>query len=775
MQSRSLPRKKNIKKKFWLEAEHYSLEEAANIYHPHPEGLPGISRNCLLLGYPGVGKTLVLKKLCYDLRNTENILPLYIQIEPWVAAISAETTYPITDRFSPRDRDMTICTNILLTLAIIDKLRIYADKAVVAAAIAHFPNKPSSLSAIPSWTNEQINLVRNVVEYGGSLPESYASFPNLFMIMNSIGKVSREKDKTIVLLVDQIDKTQAFHFNAVSSLLRRGEYVVVIASRPCPCAPEAPSIPHGIINGTDYTIHWLGCDARSSAWRRFINDIIISHGFFSQATEVVIDKLQQTTSLVGPSPRNILAICEEIECKIENGKPADSAWVESISSLINSDEAIAADNMGAWCSDPHRVLTILRDQASLARRSKGPGPVALSLKRGDKLFLSQKAENLIRVCIREGILLPMPREKLGLDALLEDFEVRPTLIAPKEPIAIISKFNDEIVIFEIDTQKIESWTEHIHRLGKRSQKNIFIAHWMSDPETPGNLAQRLKNNLLEYANVITGDYSSGSPQWSIAIRDLVKKADLVVVDLSTLRRDVFVELGWAIGYCRQALLGISDAASIGKKPNWLRERQIHPFESDIDFKQFLRQILELLNKYPNRCEQWLDDPFDESIIFRPEIRRVGIIGGDKDWISFEGELTAACEENKFIPESLCISGTKLEGGILFDVIKVARKAGTLILIYDGSLQTDLLLCIAGGIFSSKDYISGQQKSQRRLILVNNSSSTDRQVLPGLLRTRPKTIMAQKKEITAILRSHLIEINNYLRETEKNRFKEIQGK
>ncbi|HXQ37431.1 MAG TPA: ATP-binding protein [Anaerolineales bacterium] len=160
------------RRKLWLEAEHYHISEIADIYRPHPEGLPSIVRNCLVIGYPGVGKTMILKKLCFDLNQNGNLLPIYIQIEPWVALVAGETTYPTETRQTPREKQLLTCTSILLALGIIDRLQKHADYSIVRSATSMFPSDAPPEHDFDAWMNRELAKVRNVLEYGNSLGQA---------------------------------------------------------------------------------------------------------------------------------------------------------------------------------------------------------------------------------------------------------------------------------------------------------------------------------------------------------------------------------------------------------------------------------------------------------------------------------------------------------------------------------------------------------------------------------------------------------------------------
>lgn len=744
--------------RIWLEAEHYHISDVPRVYKPHPEGLPTIARNSLVVGYPGAGKTMILKKLCADLATDPTVWPIYVQIEPWAAKVSGEITYPSGRRQTPRDRELLTCCTILIALGLIERVNKYADFELVRVATGLFPGGAATASGLPNWLETQIAVVRKVLEEGDPLPPEYSSFHTLFEIANAIGEAARSKDRTLVFLVDQVDKTSAVHFGTVASLLRRGEYVVVVASRPCPSAPERAALPTGLVVGNDYSVHWVGSNSRTPAWRDFILQIVRDQEFAEPVTQLVSDQIGPLTSLVGPSARAVLALCILLDARLSLGSEAQQAWADSITSLIEDQEAIAAEAIGAWCEEPRRVISRLRDRAAEARRRvlKAAGPAAIRIRRGT-LMDSSNVDALIRVCTREGLFIPPSGVRHGLDGTLEVYETAPLLIAPRDPVALRG-FDDEIVEFEVASSELDKWTSRRPRARSRSLKRVFVSFWMTEPRNRGALADRLRKGLLGKAEIITGEEFHGSPQWSPAIRHLIKDADVVVLDVTTPRRDVFCEWGWAIGAKKPVLLCAKDNQAREKNPRWARERQIRLFGSEAEFAALLGQLVQLLDSHPNRITNWIDDPTNASMDYRPSARLVVLLGAGEQWRALEQTCGSSARENGSTFESFLTSQHASEGGGLFAVIKLARRAGSLVLVFDGTDINDLLAAIAGGVFTTTDsvYLSGK-KVTRQLIVVNTGGAAA-QIIPGLLRSKQGATSVVAEEAHIYLRDHLQRVN-----------------
>ncbi len=750
---------------FYLNAELYHLSDAHERFELHPEGVPRIARNCLLLGQQGVGKSIVLKELCYRHRESDNILPLYIPIESWINQIRAEMAYPRHTPVSPHEQDVIACTEILLSLALIETTHEHSGYEYVEKAISLFPSHLSSKVYFDKWKNDQLSIVRSVLEDGRRLSPTSSSFPTVYNVANTIGKAVSATSKTVLFLVDGVDKISLVQFEGVRSLLNRGEYLAVIATRPCPCAPDPSVLPSKVILGNDYDIHWLGKNPRSQKWRDFARDVLRGSPLDEKAIEIAIANLKSLTSLAGASVRTILRICSEIEFNIQERKSDEEAWNESIMSLINEEKRIAGEVMGAWClEEPDRIIKFMVEKATVMRQEEGkqgPGPAILCISKSQKLFLDEKILKFLRVCVREGIFIPL---NPALEPLPDDYEINPLLTIPDEH-AVFSALSDETCKFYIECKKFKYWVKEKPSGGPPGKKKVFVPYWMSAPEKQGVLAQRLRERAFRRFEILTGE-DTYPGQWSPEIKKLLKQSHVVTCDLTVPRRDVYVELGLAIGLCKQVLLGCETREEEKRNPGWVLEQKIYPFGSDSDFDSFLCQLLRMLDIFPDRVATWLDSPsYEESINYKPSPTYLVLIGHGNAFCNVQEICKTVAQEHKlFFEQVLSESGQEdvRHGGILYDIIPLARRAGTLVLLFDGT-ESDFLTCVAGGIFASRDFIRvGKKSCKRKLFLINFLGPNSKGITPGLLESKPKVNIYYKiDEFKIEIRDHISTLNRWL--------------
>jgi hypothetical protein len=713
----------------YLQAEQYTLGEASRRYRPHPDGLPPLAGNILLLGYPGAGKTLTMLKMCHDLRSRSDVLPLYLPIEPWLATAASETSFPLHRRSTPREADVVTTSRALLALGLVDLINSYGSEELLDAAVRQFPGT-AGMSDLATWQQEQLDLCRSVLDYGRRLPASHAEFPSLYGFVDQVGRTARRSGTKLVLLFDQVERTSSLYFDAVSGVLRRGEYLAIVASRPCPTAPARSLTPPG----GDYRIHWLGTSSRSSKWRDFVMTLVSPDDFGPQVIELVNTHLTSLTSLLGPSARNVLAFALYVQGQLERGAPIERAWGSAITTLLDAEESSAAGAIGAWCGSPLSIFRDLRNRALDSQPSGIPGPSpAIAHLVGSELIPPDEVQNFIRLCTREGVLIPTQHQRHGLDELLEEYEINPLIISPRDPEAL-RDFSSTPTTFDLELDDVERWAKssYGHRKASPAQR-IFVSYWMTQGDE--SLPDLLEPRLLNRAELLTGAIQ-GSPQYSPEIRRKVKtEADLVIVDLSALRREVLVEYGWAIGSKKRIFLAARNEDARAACPEWLRERQIHLFES-ARIDEFVKQLVDTLDTPADTVATWDIDPTGHSLNRRPDQNTTAVIGAGPN---LAGVLDLFSAVNKEFGlgniHSIDLSTGARVGGELFEVIRLCRQASRLVLVFSGQESVDFLLCAAGGIFTTYDSYSNK-KIRKHLLNINLSGAATSKIVPSLLSTKP---------------------------------------
>ena len=170
-------------------ADAYTIVEAARVYRPHPDGLPSVEASQLLVGYPGAGKTLVLKKLCWDLLFEPQYVPVYIAIEAYVAMVASEATYTPDVKLTKPDAPMRACINFLLGLAIVDGVMDAGWPRAAAPAIETLSRGSVTEEPIASlgaryqmWKREHLQRLTATLSYGADADPIFSEPPTVFSL-----------------------------------------------------------------------------------------------------------------------------------------------------------------------------------------------------------------------------------------------------------------------------------------------------------------------------------------------------------------------------------------------------------------------------------------------------------------------------------------------------------------------------------------------------------------------------------------------------------------
>jgi len=670
------------------------------------------------------------------LRSRRDLLPLYLQIEPWVASIEAEAVATIRAKpqeRTPRDLELLKAVNVSLGLCILERVHRYGGPELAAPGIAAFPD--TAATDFDSWIRRQQTAIRAVVESGRHFGPEFEGFPPLFGFTQDIASnAMRREGRRIVLLIDQVDRSSAFHFEALASLLRRGSFTTIIATRPCPCAPYQTPLLEGTGQGVDFAVHWLGTNPRSDEWRELLREIVIDAPVKESTKEWVVGHLHSLSSLLGTSNRALLTFCLELD-RLET--PPALSWHLALSKVINDQEGSAVTVLGAYCKEPTFLLERLRQAGLDVRREaqKGPGPVVIHF-RGDELFSGH--EHFLRVATREGLFLPVPREGQSLDAVATRYELNPVLAAPKSP-AALEYFDDDTVEATVDLSSFKNWLNWDPPSRGRKRRTIWIS--CAAGALGREFVQRLEDGLLGRARILTDrDMPPPSPQFATEIRKLIgKDASLALIELTGNSREVYAELGFAIGAYRVTFFACREDEDKESLPAWLRQRHIYTHASSEEMSLLVSGLLDSLDRPPSRTENWTDDPANDSIFRKAEPNRIAVIGAGPALATLARQSKDILRPRGFEVDVLDMADVAREQTLFYKGIVVARRATHMLACLGGSMVTDLVTICLAGVFAYNDTgTEAQKKFRRRLAVFNGTGRPDREQVPGMLTGRVDT-------------------------------------
>jgi hypothetical protein len=718
-----------------VDADRYSTEVAASRYVKHPCGVPQPTEHCLILGPRGSGKTIMLKALFTDWRLRHELLPVYIELQPSIAKIAGELPLYGHEPLSPRDRAMLDCMSLAVSVALVNGVASTLNPESTIDALKLFSWYPSN-GTLEEWTLKAHNILRSALVSG--IPFNF-EMPPVSVVASTLGdSVLRKANKTLVLLVDQIDQVPAPVFRPIVSLLKRtSSYTTIMASRPCPTAPEQAIMPNDVVAGETYQVMSIDPECEIERREALIISILQKLPFLDDSKEKLFNQSRTLASLTWPSLRLAIQICQVYEQLLLHGNRT-SAWQDAIVEVSHRYEDVVKDGLRAWCANPSHVLREWRKNAIEKNGTKADHIIRATLrlvKRDLFACLDHDISSFFRVALKHGILFPGTHERYVLDQLPDSFEIGPLLLVT-DTTKLSPERTEVFVEWEVHQGDMKRWVKPSFPLGIRT-KRIFVSYWMSDPlHDTSEVAKILKSRLLDTVAIVMGEIH-GSPQFSPKILEKVQSCNLILCDLTTRNRNIFVEYGWAIGLNKPVVQVAIEKEVIQNCPSWLTARQFQFYKTEEQQEKLSASVIRLLNEPIDRVSQWIYEPPAIDMAFRPKPTVMTLLGPESLVAEIHSKCADKIREYALELNTLVINDRP---DVLFESIKRARKAGTLVLLFTGK-SYDYLTCLAGGIFTTKDKaFMANRPFRRQLVLYNGTNLTQAEIIPVLLSTYPQVVV-----------------------------------
>jgi len=719
------------------DAEKFDFSAAARLYLQQPEGEPPISRNAIVVGPRGVGKTMLLKTLYWRHRDSATVVPVYLELERWTSRLAVEMTPYGRTKVTPRDRELQACANLALTKGLITGLADIPGLSDPYQIIA--PMLPKSLIGGASSSSEiSTALDAAIVDVcdGRSLRSDPSTVPLITQIAGAIGDHLRAQDRLLLILLDQADKVSPIVADELARLLdKSGSFVTLIATRPYPTAPTRWNIPSSIHAGDDYALFPLGVDYRSRTWKRFLLDALERH--FGTPTRNRVERFVDTLAAVsGGSVRTAMFVTERLALPsvVADPEPVDAA----LAATARQEIALARNAISAFCASPPTLLRELRELANKSIDMKSEIPnVAMRIVPDERrqLFdeLTPTSESLIRVGAKVGIFWPMEEEPWVPDQILENYQISPLVLLGDGGLRG-RRFGETTKQFDLKSSALRKWTEtpgFSRPQAQRRRGSIFVSRWMSGDGSQRDLSEELARKLGSETEIVTGG-TEGTRPWVSDILAKIRRCDLVIVDLTVPRRDIFVELGVAIACEKPTLLAVDRLTfDTGAIPRWIRGFQICPFADD-GLDDVIHNIRRILSAGADSQERWQADSFGNSLNLRPRVELVGCVASSKFLDETWSTVVVPTIVEQGLEQRSVDKSHESDADLLYGCIRLARQATTLVLHFDGA--HDFLSCLAGGVLAAKQrYNVAGVRCDRRAIVVGESATPLPQIiqyLPG---------------------------------------------
>jgi hypothetical protein len=735
---------KTLPAPFIEDAEKYDYDRVVELYVEPPEGQPLLTKNAVVVGQRGVGKTMLLKKLYSELGKTGQFWPVYVELEKWTSRISLEGVPSIRGTLSPRDLALRAAADMAVSLRLIRTVVERHGEHHLNRCKELFPLALREKMASRGWYDALVDEIRTACA-GGLFSVPPEQLPRLTDVANELGDAAREHNATLVILIDQADKVPELIAVEVAKLLSKGgSYLAVLATRPYPTAPNPWMLPPTISAGDDFELFTLGREPRTEAWQKFLIQVL--RGRLPKEVVGVMEQRQDDLScLVGGSVRSALMVGKRLELiGVRTGD--DSGWSDAVQITGRQEITLARQAISAYCGSIPKFLNDLRGMASSAMKLSptGVAPTVISFASSPgqrSLFarLTEAAEALVRVACKAGIFWPTEDMEWVPDIVLDQYYVSPLILLDDKTL-FKRNFDVRRQVFDVPPEVVAKWTEEPPRRRQAATRTrAFVSHWMGESvkkKLPDILRERIGTEL----DVAVGG-ADRSASWLNGIVERIRQSHLVIADVSVDRRDVYSEIGVAAAAERPTLLAVRELRDRKKVASWLQHRQIWPFGTDDEMIEFLDQLRSVANAAIPRHERWIETPEGDDLRAVMEPNNITIIGRES-FIehSLAGRVSPVLREHGMsVTQVVCQDFDSSDK--LYETLRAARGAGTLVLEFSARSQGDLV-SFAGGVLMAKQKARiGGTNFLRKVI-----ASGRRQTMPGLILKLSGTRVASRDEV-----------------------------
>ena len=670
------------------EADGYTHKQAALLYVHHLEGLPTLEKNCLLVGPLGSGKTIMLKAIYSKYETSNSIFPVFVELSRWMSLISGETHTYTQDHISPRGTALLDAMSLSIILGL----------CVSAGALNednHFPELwslfPSEITSLPHAERQSFitRSIKNTLTTGDPFS---MDLPSVHAVACALGRDTRQKDgRKLVILVDQIDQVASQFFPPLANLLKRsGDYISILATRPCPTAPDAEVTPSDVISGDSYGVLHLGRSSKGEIPYGFVRDFIHALPLDEAFREAIADRSTLIGNFMWPSLRSAISVIVRYKLFRSQGVAADEAWYKSLIDTAKGYEALLKDGLRAWGS-PTSMLKDWRDRIFKERAQIGRSYFVLPTDLvGD--VKGKGPQRLLRMLLKNGVFLLGPEEQYTPGSIPRVCEVAPLLLV-NTPRVDLDHFVTQPATIVITQKAMDKWCQTTGGFPTQRRKSVFVScKGAQDPDKKTPLQEIIERKFKSSIEVVTGALP-GSPPWSPRILEMISRSDLMLCDLSVPRRNVFVEYGIAIG-AHIPVIQCRSTESTDRYPAWITSRQVQTYRTDLKENYKLENSVSYsLNSETDLKSSWRRDSTGKKLDVAAKRNVVAFIAPTPS-NNLYSRLDAIAREEDFDLRFLELQDNRDD---LESIIRMARSAGTLIAVFNHT-ATDYLTCIAGGIF-----------------------------------------------------------------------------
>lgn len=765
-----------------LYAERYNDAQIRNLYERPPFGEPALLDNQLIVGPAGVGKTHLLRNLAMR-EWPETTIAVYVDLpESGVAQLSEEIPYEKPEILFPIHADYiaagtsALCRSVLrASLEGLAKLGL--ESRGMIRDLAMFLGVAEERLA-PSKTLEATHRLLSALQSGVVPPTDFlgAKSPGFATLCESLAAgIRAHYGARTIFLLDQLDAIPpALQEQVVDVLRRENKASYMIATRPCPGAPEESSNLRMARPG-DFGIFSARTDEVSlTVHADFLARLAykLQESFGIRIPRLSGDVAQYAAWASGGSTRTAVALLLEIE-SLRQQYARSSDEIGDVRLDVGLIEA-ALKNVALTESKTLRAMgrTYIQETKRIFNRWTG---VALSrysqgrrqLKRMSVSFdTDEYGPNLgalMRIAVKENLLQFVPGDAWDPGTLPKRFAVNPLLLFGGGLAPFMGKDGESFEHHETVRDLAGYFTFRrgarrvIRRRDHATMPTVFVSTRLPGPTTTDARRSPLIRLLEEHGEgrfkLSMGTDIAGA---IIArVEEKIREATLAVVDLTEARPDVLAELGIAIASEVPVVFVVATNDDRGRLPMFLREYGVHAY-SDRPAETY-SVIEERLNSQPTGRERWRRGADDVPLVGNVRLRDILVLAPSELEAAraIVGAVDTAARQNGFY--ALRFIPTPNSNVALDELIRAVSRAARVFIDFAGI--SDFEYAAYAGIATGLAYRWRERRVLGRTMsappVLYASVGGRETIVPGMLRrllvSEPDMAAAVTSRVTAFMK------------------------
>ena len=684
----------------FFDGEQIPEDRIKEIFRTPPDVPTEFSRNTLIVGSRGVGKTTLFRYL----KAKHGDPAIHIALGAELSAFGKSAAIgPLAGSLPPEiESQIALQATSLLAVSFAGRLA-GKNLSVRGEAIAEcLP--PALLTPPRTITPEWCRTARSTLSHADL--RTFESIPGVGVLarfLEHCGELMARQHGSLLLLIDRADMVVPASLRPAMALLdQSSHYKALIAMRPghTTGAFTADEVDPSVGDHSD--VICMGKTPYSQTWHDFMIEAVKAQLGSKCFDHVPTPVLEHLLIVSRESLRNALELASAVTGAASAS--AHEALVSGIEAVEDNLTLAIQQVLQKYKMDYRRFLTSVRKEiAPAAGELHGYARLSLNYSPAVDLFeRNDRLDHFVGACLRSRAVC-VPNGQLWSPALrVSEVEI---------PSIYLWKRGDNLLsLASLREYPIARRTRDLLAAGGPVTRGatIFVAYRINVPgskEFRTKLADVLKHIPSRHEIVVTDGNVVPGVDWAPEIRDRIKRSRVLVGDVTGLRNDVMFEVGFAYGLRKVFIPVLESSSQICRVPEWLTSKQCGSYESEERLLAIATSVLaHLTDQSLQRLSSRARDPV-------PGLA-VGLWSQSLSE-KLEPMFSAVCAREG-LDSNVVQRHSPVE-----DQIEAATRSACLVIALDGTAADGLAHFLCGAVVARPQVGYGTKHMQRKILITGH--------------------------------------------------------